>query len=470
MPDINKTVEPIMEPECVIKVLGIGGAGNNAISHMVEKGMPGVELIAANTDLAHLGTCKAPIKIQLGPECSKGLGAGAIPEKGREACEESLPELIKHVGNANMIFVALGLGGGTGTGGGPFFVEHMAKIKDPPLIVSVCILPFKHERNRFEKSRPALKSLLEHSNSLICISNAKLKESFPNISLKESKAKADDILFGAVSCITEVIYQKGEFTLDFADVKSALSAKGIAIMGIGQASGSNRAKEAIDMAINSPLMHNQFVKGAKFLLINVVADDSINTEEYELINDLLVDQASPDVEVFSGLAYDNSLKESGILKLTVIATGLEFQDPLGSPPKPKVEEKAEVEEPIPLEIEPEIQINLASEPLVKDQAQPVAQGEIPSSGQLQQSSVSPPPTPQRKLVRLINTPNGQPQFTGGYNKYAANSIAEPQNMKPRSMLTNPPAPSQRTLPGQKNRGLVDAKKNNDSPYMTNKAN
>ncbi|MDR1050659.1 MAG: hypothetical protein LBP95_06190 [Deltaproteobacteria bacterium] len=336
-----------------IRVLGIGGCGNNAINHMVKMGLDGPRMIAANTDICDLDRCLAGTKIQIGVDCTEGFGCGGDPAKGRRSAEENMEDILRALDGANIVFVTAGLGGGTGTGGAPTVIEALSKVKKPPLVVSVVVTPFFFEPNRVRVAQPALEELLRVSNSLITISNGKLSEHFSDFSFKQCREMADDVLYRAVHCITDLIETSGEINLDFADISEALSARGRAIMGVGEASGPDRAAKAVDMAVNCPLMDDQSIKGAKFILVNVTADDDIRYRELEDINSCLVAQASPDVKVFSGLKYDNSLAASGTVKVTVIATGLDY----GEQADAGLED-----EPIPLDLEPEPQIVLAPEP------------------------------------------------------------------------------------------------------------
>jgi cell division protein FtsZ len=403
-------------------------------------------LIAANTDVAHLiNKCIAPNKIQIGVECTEGLGAGGDPDKGRQAAEESMPTLIEILGDSHITFVTAGLGGGTGTGAAPAVVEALTKLKKPPLVVSVVVLPFDHEQDRPEKAKPAMEALLAHSNSLICISNAKLMEIMPDNSCKECWAMADQVLYRAVSCITDLILNPGEIHLDFADIRTALSAKGLAVMGIGEASGEGRGLRAVQMAINSPLMENQSINGAKYLLINIIADDELKIREFKEINEFLVNQAAPNVKVFSGLTYDNDLRESGLLKVTVIATGL---DP-NAGAKNRPEKLEDDEAPITLEVEAEPHITLSSDPVQQQQ----------------------PEVQQPRRVRLKSIPVARLASTNsGYNKYETNSVADPLNLSSKGLLYRSTTPAnQRTVQQSVNRGVDEARSIQQPSYMINKA-
>ncbi|MDR0620886.1 MAG: hypothetical protein LBJ61_03300 [Deltaproteobacteria bacterium] len=496
-------------PLCRIIVLGLGGCGTNAVNHMVNQGLEGPAMIASNTDVAHLMKSLAPTKIQLGPELTEGLGAGSKPSVGRDAALESMPEIIKAVGDAHLVFVTAGLGGGTGTGAAPVVVENLMKLKKPPLVVSVVVLPFKHELDRPAKAKPAYDSLLATSNSLISVSNERLLETWPEHSLKECKAMANHVLYRAVSCITDLILHPGEIHLDFADIKTALSAKGLAIMGVGEAGGQDRGIAAAEMAINCPLMDDKSIKGAKFLLINITAPEDIKGKEFKAINEFLVNQAGPGVQVLSGVTYDDELAETGFVKVTVIATGLSPEEPI----RESLDD--DDDDPITLLVETEPQITLAPEPPqpsspqarivsqpqsqqyqgqpTQGQYQPQPQAQMAQGqqyqGQYQQTGQPPqqpqpvyggdvqtpgstPEPPPRRKVRLYSAPVDRvPSMAAGYNKYESNSMVDPKNLMPRTSYQRPQTPpQQRTLPPQSPRGVSDAKQKPENSYMVDKAN
>jgi cell division protein FtsZ len=441
-----KTKINLRDTLCKIVVLGLGGCGSNSISYMAKQGLKGPTLVAANTDVAHLINIEAPNKLQLGAECTEGLGAGGHPEIGRQAAEESMADIMEFVAGANMVFVAAGLGGGTGTGSAPAVVEALSKLRKPPLVVSVVILPFKHENDRPAKAKPAFEALLASSNSLISISNSKLRETWPKATVLECRKMADHVLYRAVNCITDLILQPGDIRVDFADVRTALSAKGLAIMGVGEATGENRGRRAVEEAIKCPLMENQSIKGAKYLLINIISDEDLTIEELEDINNYLVEQAAPDVKVFSGISQDEELKGSGKIKVTVIATGLQPVVKEESPRLMQVDE----EEPITLLVEPEPQVALAVEPVA------------PAQPEVQQSH-------QKRVVRLAsNIPTDRLPQAGGFNKYEVNSIADPSSMSPRGLINRNPPLSQRTVASSK-RGVEEARASESPAWMRNKA-
>jgi cell division protein FtsZ len=346
---------------------------------MIKQGMTGPTLIAANTDVEHLERCLAPVKIQLGPELTEGLGAGGDPSVGCQATEESMPEIMEEIGDAHLVFVTAGLGGGTGTGAAPAVVRHLNKQKKPPLVVSVVVLPFKEEIGRPEKAKPAYEELLAISNSVITVSNDRLFETFPEISMPEVSLRADLVLYKAVSCVTDLIYNPGDIHLDFADIRTAFRAKGLAIMGVGEANGPDRCVEAAKSAINCPLMDNKPITGAKYLLINLTVPKDIKASEFLGVNKYLVELVGPGVQVLTGITYDDSLAESGTVRVTVIATGLPVDEPQKEEPMINLDD--DEDEPITLLMEVEPKISLPP-----DQAQrpaPQAQSQYPDQAQAQ---------------------------------------------------------------------------------------
>ncbi|MDR0355154.1 MAG: hypothetical protein LBJ64_05410 [Deltaproteobacteria bacterium] len=422
-----------------IVVFGIGGCAYKAINYMVKGGLKGPKMVAANTDVVDLNRCLAEVKIQIGPECTKGNGSGADPNVGRQAAEESMSQILPKLEDADLVFVTCGLGGGTGTGGAPAVVQALNKVKQPPLIVSVVVLPFEYERDRVMKAKPALESLLADSHCLIGISNEKLVEHYADLPINQCKDLADSVLFRAVSCISELVENCGEINLDFADIRAALSAKGRAIMGLGEASGENRGVRAVEMAITCPLMENQSIEGAKYLLVNVTADDNIKMREMDEIHRYLTSKASPDVKVYSGLQEDNSLTESGLLKVTVIATGL----PYSNDSKP-VRRFDEDDEPITLDLETEPQINLISSPQV-DARQPsyrLERPELPESpDSLSDRPVQTASWPQQPGVVYVQPVRPEPMPP----------MTRQEQIRPGQLLQTPPVQSN-GFSGQSARG------------------
>ena len=253
----------------IIKVIGVGGGGSNAVNHMFSQNIEGVNFIICNTDAQAIAQSKVPNKIQLGPHLTQGLGAGANPEIGRQATEESLEEIKRILEvNTKMAFITAGMGGGTGTGGAPI----LAKIcKDLGILtVGIVTTPFAYEgKKRIAQAEEGVMLLKNHVDTLLVISNDKLRHQFGNLKMKEAFAKADNVLATAAKCITDVINSTGQINVDFADVCTVMRNGGVAILGNAEASGENRAQKAIEEAMNSPLLNDSDIQGAKWILINI---------------------------------------------------------------------------------------------------------------------------------------------------------------------------------------------------------
>jgi cell division protein FtsZ len=316
------------EQSSIIKVIGVGGGGSNAVNHMFSQNIEGVNFIICNTDAQAIALSKVPNKIQLGPHLTQGLGAGANPSIGRQATEESLEEIKKILEvNTKMAFITAGMGGGTGTGGAPI----LAKIcKDLGILtVGIVTTPFAYEgKKRIAQAEEGVMLLKNHVDTLLVISNDKLRHQFGNLKMKEAFAKADNVLATAAKCITDVINSTGQINVDFADVCTVMSNGGVAILGSAAAAGENRAQEAIENALNSPLLNDNDIRGAKWILININSAEGENEftmDEVEVIQNYLLSHAGEDTDVILGLGYDNTLgNEIGI---TLIATGFEHKNP-----------------------------------------------------------------------------------------------------------------------------------------------
>ena len=326
----------------IIKVIGVGGGGSNAVNHMFSQNIEGVNFIICNTDAQAIAQSKVPNKIQLGPHLTQGLGAGANPEIGRQATEESLEEIKRILEvNTKMAFITAGMGGGTGTGGAPI----LAKIcKDLGILtVGIVTTPFAYEgKKRIAQAEEGVMLLKNHVDTLLVISNDKLRHQFGNLKMKEAFAKADNVLATAAKCITDVINSTGQINVDFADVCTVMSKGGVAILGSAAEEGEDRAQMAIEHAINSPLLNDNDIRGAKWILININSADGeheFTMDEVEIIQNYLLSQAGDDTDVILGLGYDNSLGAK--IGITLIATGFEHKDPFVRKPEIKVEKNDE---------------------------------------------------------------------------------------------------------------------------------
>ena len=310
------------EQSSIIKVIGVGGGGSNAVNHMYEMGIRGVNYIVCNTDQQALDLSPIPNKIQLGPEMTQGLGAGSRPEVGEQATIESAREIQELLSkNTKMVFVTAGMGGGTGTGGAPI----VAKIAREMGILTVGIVttPFSFEgRRKLMQADEGIKRLKEEVDSILIISNDKIREIFGNLTKSEAFSRADDVLTMAAKSISEIITVPGEINVDFADVQYVMKQSGVAIMGVAQAEGSDRAMRAVHSAINSPLLNNNNITGAKNILINISSGTSqVTIDEITQINDFVQDAAGNDTDIIFGTCDDTALGDK--ISVTIIATGFE---------------------------------------------------------------------------------------------------------------------------------------------------
>ena len=302
-----------------IKVIGIGGGGSNAVNNMIRLGLDGVEFIAANTDAQALASSPVPSKLRLGEEITKGLGAGADPEVGKAAAEESVERIRKQLEGADMVFVTAGMGGGTGTGG----AEVVARVAKELgcLTVGVVTKPFLFEgKRRMRNAESGIDGLRKQVDTLITIPNQRLLSiAGRNTSLLETFRKADDILYQAVKGISDLIIVEGLVNVDFADVRAVMSEMGMAMMGTGEGSGENRAVEAAEKAISSPLLEDISINGARGVLINVTASPDVTLQEVNEAAELIHQEAHEDANIIWGMVIDENLKDK--VRVTVIATG-----------------------------------------------------------------------------------------------------------------------------------------------------
>jgi cell division protein FtsZ len=302
-----------------VKIIGIGGGGNNALNTMISYGLSGVEFIAANTDAQALATNLAPIKLQLGASLTKGLGAGANPEIGRKAALEDVEKIREALKGADMVFLTAGLGGGTGTGGAPVIAEVAREMG--ALTVSIVTKPFQFEgKKRMKQAEEGLANLRMTADALITIPNQRLLSiSGKNMTLLEAFKKADEILYHAAKGISDIIVGQGIINLDFADVRTVMSETGMALMGTGIASGENRSVEAAQKAISSPLLEDITIEGARGVLINITGGQDMTLSEINEATSLVQKEAHEEANIIWGMVIDEGMKEA--LRVTVIATG-----------------------------------------------------------------------------------------------------------------------------------------------------
>jgi cell division protein FtsZ len=308
------------EKSAKIKVIGVGGAGGNAINNMIASKLVGVKFISANTDGQALETSNAPIKIQLGEKLTEGLGAGANPEIGRQAAVESEDALREALQESHMVFITAGLGGGTGTGAAPIIAEVCKDLG--ALTVAVVTKPFSFEgRRRSRQAEDGLEMLKQVADTVITIPNDRLRGVAPkNATMLEMFRKADEVLLHSVKGITDLIMMPGLVNLDFADVKTTMSKAGMAIMGIGSASGENRATLAAEHAISHPLLEDISIAGAKGVLMNISSTSDLTMEEMTEASDRIYNEVGEDADIIWGTVVDDSLGEE--MRVTLIATGI----------------------------------------------------------------------------------------------------------------------------------------------------
>jgi len=306
-----------------IKVVGVGGGGSNAVTTMIDSGLEGVEFIVANTDIQALNANKAPGKIQLGLELTRGLGAGANPDIGRRAAIESYNEIVEKVQGSDMVFVTAGMGGGTGTGGAPIVAKIARELGC--LTVGVVTRPFVFEgKKRTKHADIGLNDLKENVDTLIVIPNQKLLSiAGDKMSLIDTFRTADNVLLEAVKGISDLINKRGLINLDFADIRTVMASKGLSLMGTGWAKGANRAVEAATMAISSPLLDNIKIDGATGIIINVTGGSDLSLFEVNEASTLITQAAHEDAEIIFGAVIDENMSDE--IRVTVIATG--FPDP-----------------------------------------------------------------------------------------------------------------------------------------------
>lgn len=320
-----------------IKVIGVGGGGSNAVNRMIEAGVKGVEFIVANTDVQALNNSKAPIKIQLGSKLTRGLGAGADPNIGRDAALEDHEKILDVLEGSDMVFVTTGLGGGTGTGAAPVIASLAIELG--ALTVAVVTKPFSVEgKSRMLKAEKGLAELRGCVDTIITIPNSKLKEVEEKISIMEAFRRADDILLQAVQGISDLITVPGMINLDFADVKAVMRGMGVALMGIGRAKGENAAIKAMKAAIDSKLLEENSIKGAKGALINITGSKNMPLDEIEEAISLIHEEAHDDANIIFGTVFDEEMEDE--VKITVIATGFDNQAQMAIP-QPMMPEHAQ---------------------------------------------------------------------------------------------------------------------------------
>ncbi|AIF46911.1 cell division protein FtsZ [Dyella japonica] len=329
-----------LAPNAVIKVIGVGGGGGNAVAHMLNANIEGVDFVVANTDSQAMKTCGSRTHLQLGANVTKGLGAGANPEVGRQAALEDRERIEEMLEGADMVFITAGMGGGTGTGAAPV-VAQLAKEKGI-LTVAVVTKPFPFEgRRRMQVAMKGIEDLSQHVDSLITVPNEKLLSVLGReVTLLNAFKAANDVLLGAVQGIADLITAPGLINVDFADVRTVMSEMGMAMMGSGTARGDDRAQAAAEAAINNPLLEDVNLNGACGILVNVTAGPNLTMREFDEIGRVIHDFASEDATVVMGTSLDPEMQDD--VRVTVVATGLNRAVAARQPQRPVVAQQVEM--------------------------------------------------------------------------------------------------------------------------------
>lgn len=308
-------------PRAVIRVVGVGGGGCNTVNQMAAANIEGVEFIVANTDRDHLEKCRPTLQLQIGAEVTRGLGAGSNPRIGREAAEEDRDRIREMLEGTDLLFITAGMGGGTGTGAAPVIAEIARELGI--LTVAVVTKPFPHEgKKRMAIAQEGIRELQQHVDSLIMIPNEKLRLVLGGaVTLLSGFKAANDVLQNAVQGISDLITRPGMMNVDFADVKTVMTNRGMAMMGLGAASGDDRARKAVEAALSSPLLDDLELTGARGILVNITSDESLTLDELELINERIGEIASAEADIKCGTSFDPTVGSE--IRVTVVATGLE---------------------------------------------------------------------------------------------------------------------------------------------------
>lgn len=304
-----------------MRVIGVGGGGSNAVNRMIEEDLPGVEFVAVNTDAQALGNCRASVKIQIGKKLTRGLGAGARPEIGRQAIEENKEDIVQVLRGADLVFVTAGLGGGTGTGAAPIVGQLARELG--ALSIAVVTKPFEFEgKKRMHQAEIGLAEIRRAVDTVIVVPNQRLLAVCgKGTSFRDALKKADEVLFQATRGISDLITVTGDVNVDFADVRTVMANRGPALMGMGRASGEDRAQEAAHEAISSPLLDDISIAGAKAVLINITGGGDLTIDEVTAVSNVIGEAAGDDGEIIFGTVHDPSMENE--LRVTVIATGFE---------------------------------------------------------------------------------------------------------------------------------------------------
>ncbi|UCC47881.1 MAG: cell division protein FtsZ [Gemmatimonadota bacterium] len=311
-----------------MRVLGVGGGGNNAVDRMIEENLPGVEFVAVNTDLQVLNNCRAPVKVQIGKKLTRGLGAGARPEIGRQAIEENKDDVVQILRGADLVFVTAGLGGGTGTGAAPIIGQLARELG--ALSIAIVTKPFEFEgRKRMHQAEIGLAETRKTVDTVIVVPNQRLLSVVgKGTSFRDALKRADEVLLQATRGISDLISVTGDVNVDFADVRTVMANRGPALMGTGYGQGENRAEEAAQEAISSPLLDDISISGTKAVLINITGGVDLTIDEVTTVSSIIGEAAGDDAEIIFGTVHDPTLENE--IRVTVIATGFQPSEQAGT--------------------------------------------------------------------------------------------------------------------------------------------
>lgn len=412
-------IEQLVAQGAKIKVVGVGGSGCNAVNTMIKMGLTGVEFITANTDKQALDASLAPVKVPIGQELTKGLGAGANPEIGRKAALEDYAQISEILSGSDMVFITAGMGGGTGTGAAPVFAKIAKEVG--ALTVGVVTKPFMFEgKKRMKHAEGGMALLRENVDSLITIPNQRLLAiSGSSLSMMDAFKKADEVLLNAVQGISDLINTTGMINADFADVRTIMSSKGMALMGIGFGSGDHRAVEAATAAISSPLLEDVSINGATGIIINISGGSDMKIHEVNEATTLIMEAAHEDAEIIFGTVIDEALKDQ--VKVTVIATGLGH---------------------LQAQAQPSFQVQVPAQYNVQPQQQQQAQ----LSGQAQHMAQVAAQVVQQAVQQNVQQPmNSQPMQQPVAAPVPAQAAVAPANSQANAQAIVPPAPTAEML-------------------------
>ncbi|MEO1136333.1 MAG: cell division protein FtsZ [Pseudomonadota bacterium] len=429
---LNLSVPELTELKPRITVIGVGGAGGNAVNNMIESQLEGVEFVVANTDAQAVGLAKAEKKIQLGVKTTQGLGAGSIPDIGRAAAEESLDEILEHVGNCHMLFVTAGMGGGTGTGAAPV-IAKAAKERDI-LTVGVVTKPFHFEgARRMRLATAGIEELHKHVDTLLIIPNQNLFSiANERTTFHEAFAMADQVLHSGVRGITDLMVMPGLINLDFADVRTVMSEMGKAMMGTGEAEGEKRAIQAAEAAISNPLLDEVSMKGARGVLINITGSMDMTLFEVDEAANRIRAEVDPDANIIVGSTFNQDLE--GSVRVSVVATGIDVDEKEGTRPQIKINTGAIAKpwrEPVPVDAPatpaaaaPAVSASVPQAAPARPQAAPTASASAPAANpvgdvherirkMLTEGAADPRQTPAPQAAPQSQPPLSQPLRAAG---------------------------------------------------------